>query len=30
MTASLSNVRLQRGQDEPTSGDGYHVLVHRA
>jgi uncharacterized protein YeaO (DUF488 family) len=29
MTSSLSNVRLQRAYDEPTSDDGYRVLVDR-
>ena len=29
MTASLSNVRLQRAYDEPAPGDGYRVLVDR-
>jgi len=29
MTASLSNVRLQRAYDAPTSGDGHRVLVDR-
>ena len=29
MTASLSNVRLQRAYDEPAPDDGYRVLVDR-
>jgi uncharacterized protein YeaO (DUF488 family) len=29
MTASPSNVRLQRAYDEPTTDDGYRVLVDR-
>jgi uncharacterized protein YeaO (DUF488 family) len=29
MTASLSNVRLQRAYDDPTTDDGHRVLVDR-